>query len=232
MAQQRSGLAALDVARVPAEIAASDHERGMPPADLSVARNSGPKNLDAATAPVLNFVGLSRGARTGLTKTRSETPRLDARDVKILAILQREGRISKAALAERVNLSATPCWERLRRLEEAGIIESYGAQISVKVFGPVATVFVEIEIESHRSEDFARFEGAVARIPEIVECWAVGGGIDYLCKVVVRNLADYQALVERLLADNIGIRRYYSYVVTSAVKNEPIPVDLFVQPTA
>ena len=57
-----------------------------------------------------------------MTKTRSETPRLDARDIKILAILQREGRIPKAALAERVNLSATPCWERLRRLEEAGII--------------------------------------------------------------------------------------------------------------
>jgi Lrp/AsnC family transcriptional regulator of ectoine degradation len=190
-----------------------------------------PENLDAAAAAVLDLAGLSTGARTGLTKTRSETPRLDARDIKILAILQREGRIPKAALAERVNLSATPCWERLRRLEEAGIIESYGAQISLKAFGPVAIIFVEIEIESHRSEDFARFEGAVGRIPEIVECWAVGGGIDYLCKVVVRNLTDYQALVERMLGDQVGIRRYYSYVVTSAVKNEPMPVNLLVQPT-
>jgi Lrp/AsnC family transcriptional regulator of ectoine degradation len=167
-----------------------------------------------------------------LTKTRSETPRLDARDIKILAILQREGRIPKAALAERVNLSATPCWERLRRLEEAGIIESYGAQISLKAFGPVAIVFVEIEIESHRSEDFARFEQAVGRIAEIVECWAVGGGIDYLCKVVVRNLTDYQALIERMLGDQVGIRRYYSYVVTSAIKSEPMPVNLLAQPTA
>jgi Lrp/AsnC family transcriptional regulator of ectoine degradation len=190
------------------------------------------ENLDAAATAVLNSTGLSRGTRTGLTKTRSETPRLDARDIKILGILQREGRIPKAALAERVNLSATPCWERLRRLEEAGIIESYGAQISLKAFGPVAIVFVEIEIESHRSEDFARFEGAVARVPEIVECWAVGGGIDYLCKVVVRNLADYQELVERMLGDQVGIRRYYSYVVTSAVKNEPMPVSLLAQPTA
>jgi Lrp/AsnC family transcriptional regulator of ectoine degradation len=187
-------------------------------------------NLDAAVAGVLKSPLLSRGARTGLTKTRSETPRLDARDIKILAILQREGRIPKAALAERVNLSATPCWERLRRLEEAGIIQSYGAQISLKAFGPVAIVFVEIEIESHRSEDFSRFEHAVARIPEIVECWAVGGGIDYLCKVVVRNLTDYQALIERMLGDQVGIRRYYSYVVTSAVKNEPMPVNLLVQP--
>ena len=197
---------------------------------FSIAGKSGPEKLDAAAAAVLNSPRLSRGARTGLTNTRSETPRLDARDIKILAILQREGRIPKAALAERVNLSATPCWERLRRLEDAGIIESYGAQISLKAFGPVAIVFVEIEIESHRSEDFARFEKAVARIPEIVECWAVGGGIDYLCKVVVRNLADYQALVERMLAEQVGIRRYYSYVVTSAVKNEPMPVNLLTQP--
>jgi Lrp/AsnC family transcriptional regulator of ectoine degradation len=197
---------------------------------FSIAGKSGPEKLDAAGAAVLNSPRLSRGARTGLTNTRSETPRLDARDIKILAILQREGRIPKAALAERVNLSATPCWERLRRLEDAGIIESYGAQISLKAFGPVAIVFVEIEIESHRSEDFARFEKAVARIPEIVECWAVGGGIDYLCKVVVRNLADYQALVERMLAEQVGIRRYYSYVVTSAVKNEPMPVNLLAQP--
>jgi len=197
---------------------------------FSIAGKSGPEKLDAAAAAVLNSPRLSRGARTGLSNTRSETPRLDARDIKILAILQREGRIPKAALAERVNLSATPCWERLRRLEDAGIIESYGAQISLKAFGPVAIVFVEIEIESHRSEDFARFEKAVARIPEIVECWAVGGGIDYLCKVVVRNLADYQALVERMLAEQVGIRRYYSYVVTSAVKNEPMPVNLLAQP--
>jgi Lrp/AsnC family transcriptional regulator of ectoine degradation len=197
---------------------------------FSIAGKSGPEKLDAAAAAVLNSPRLSRGARTGLTNTRSETPRLDARDIKILAILQREGRIPKAALAERVNLSATPCWERLRRLEDAGIIESYGAQISLKAFGPVAIVFVEIEIESHRSEDFARFEKAVARIPEIVECWAVGGGIDYLCKVVVRNLADYQALIEKMLGDQVGIRRYYSYVVTSAVKNEPMPVNLLAQP--
>jgi Lrp/AsnC family transcriptional regulator of ectoine degradation len=157
---------------------------------------------------------------------RSDSPRLDARDIKILAILQREGRIPKAALAERVNLSATPCWERLRRLEEAGIIESYGAHIALKAFGPLTIVFVEIEIDSHHSEDFARFERAIASVPEIIECWAVGGGIDYLCKVVVRHLADYQALMETMLSREIGIKRYYSYVVTSPIKNEPMPVEL------
>jgi Lrp/AsnC family transcriptional regulator of ectoine degradation len=171
------------------------------------------------------------GLQAGVSSPKTETLKLDARDIKILAILQREGRISKAALAERVNLSATPCWERLRRLEEAGIIESYGARISLKALGPVTIVFMQVELESHRSEDFSRFEREIATIPEIVECWAVGGGIDYFCKVVVRHLADYQALIESMLARQIGIKRYYTYAVTMPVKNEPIRVDLLTQGT-
>lgn len=166
-----------------------------------------------------------------MNSSRTETLKLDARDIKILAILQREGRISKAALAERVNLSATPCWERLRRLEEAGIIESYGARIALKALAPVTIIFMQVELESHRSEDFSRFEREIATIPEIVECWAVGGGIDYFCKVIVRNLEDYQALIESMLAGQIGIKRYYTYVVTMRVKNEPIPVELLTRGT-
>lgn len=153
--------------------------------------------------------------------------KLDDRDIKILSILQREGRIPKAALAERVNLSATPCWERLRRLEEAGIIESYQAQVSIKAFGPVTIVFMQVEIDSHRREDFATFEGAIAAMPEVVECWAVGGGIDYICKLIVRTLDDYQRLIDTMLARDIGIKRYYSYVVTQPVKHVPFPVGLF-----
>jgi Lrp/AsnC family transcriptional regulator of ectoine degradation len=157
---------------------------------------------------------------------KSTSLKLDARDIKILSILQREGRISKAELAERVNLSATPCWERLRRLEELGIIEGYGAQISLTAFGPITVVFVQVEIENHRHEDFARFENAIAGLPEVVECWAIGGGMDYMCKVVVPHLSDYQELIENLLDRQIGIKRYYTYVVTSPVKNEPVPVEL------
>jgi len=167
-----------------------------------------------------------RETNTRVSPSRTESIKLDDRDIKILSILQREGRIPKAALAERVNLSATPCWERLRRLEEAGIIESYQAQISLKAFGPVTMVFAEIELESHRHEDFAKFERAVADIPEIVECWAVGGGIDYICKMIVHHLDDYQNLINGMLARDLGIKRYYSYVVTNPVKREPPPVTL------
>ena len=183
-------------------------------------------NLDAGPVADLVLPRVSTGQKTGVTTAKTARPRLNSRDVRILSILQREGRISKTALAERVNLSSTPCWERLRRLEDAGIIESYGAHISLKAFGPITIVFVEVEIENHREEDFNRFERAIAAVPQVIECWAVGGGIDYLCKVVVPSLVDYQELVEQLLKQKIGIRRYYTYVVTAPVKDEPIPVQL------
>lgn len=152
---------------------------------------------------------------------------LDDRDLRILAILQKEGRITKAALAKRVNLSPTPCWERLRRLEEAGIIEGYAARIALKAFGPMAVMFMEVELDSHKAQDFDRFERAVRDIDAITECWAVGGGIDYLLKVVTRDVDAYQRLVDRLLNANVGLKRYYTYVVTKRVKDTGgLPIDL------
>ena len=148
---------------------------------------------------------------------------LDDRDVKILAVLQVEGRISKTELAGRINLSPTPCWERLKRLEDAGIIEGYGAKVSLTALGPVSIIFMEAELDSHRADDFKRFEEALADIPEITECWAVGGGIDYLLKFICRDVDAYQRLVDRMLEARIGLRRFYSYVVTKPVKCVPSP---------
>jgi len=168
-------------------------------------------------------------AKRGATIRQAQL-KLDDRDLKILSILQREGRIPKAALAERVNLTPTPCWERLKRLEDAGIIESYGARIALRALGPLTVVFVQIELESHQAEDFARFEAAIATIDRIVECWAIGGGMDYMLKVITRDLEAYQKLIEDLLAARIGVRRYYSYVVTSRVKDTPVPITAIADP--
>ncbi|SFN54128.1 Lrp/AsnC family transcriptional regulator, regulator of ectoine-degradation genes [Cohaesibacter marisflavi] len=145
--------------------------------------------------------------------------KLDDRDWAILKILQTEGRITKAALAQRVNLSPTPCWERLKRLEEAGIIEAYETRLSLKAFGALAVVFVEVELDSHRSEDFERFETAVQDYPEILECWAVGGGLDYILKIVAKDVDHYQRLIDHMLEADIGLRRYFTYVVTKPVVN-------------
>ena len=145
--------------------------------------------------------------------------RLDDRDIEILTILRQEGRISKTELAKRVNLSNSPCWERLRRLEEAGIITGYGAHIALDKLTEHIVVFVAAELENHRAEDFELFEAAIGDEPEIVACWALGGGFDYLLKVVSRNINAYQALIDRLLDRHIGLMRYFTYVVTKEVKS-------------
>jgi Lrp/AsnC family transcriptional regulator of ectoine degradation len=153
--------------------------------------------------------------------------RLDATDLRILAEIQREGRITKLALAERVGLSPTPCWTRLRRLEAAGVISGYHARVALRLIGPVAIVLVEVTLGAHRQADFDRFERAVRDVPEIVACWSVGGGVDYLLKVVAPDVDAYQRLVDALLEREIGIARYFTYIVTRTVKDEPaMPVEI------
>lgn len=153
-------------------------------------------------------------------------PRLDRHDVGILKALQRDGRITKVKLAETIHLTPSPCWERLKRLEEARIITGYAARLDVKRLAPATVVIVEVSLRQHRAGDFDRFEAAVRGIPEIVDCQATGGGIDYLMKVVARDVDDYQRLMDALLEQGLGIERYYSYVVTKTVKdNTELPLD-------
>lgn len=161
------------------------------------------------------------------------TLRLDAIDLRILATVQHDGRITKLALAEKVGLSPTPCWMRLRKLEKAGIISGYHAHLSLRLIAPVTTVMMEVTLGNHRQADFDRFDRAVRGTPEIVACWSVGGGIDYLLKVVARDIDAYQRLVDTLLAREIGIDRYFTYIVTRTVKEQTdLPVETLVEVSA
>ncbi|RYC24012.1 Lrp/AsnC family transcriptional regulator [Ciceribacter ferrooxidans] len=148
--------------------------------------------------------------------------KLDAIDLRILEAIQADGRITKLALAERVGLSPTPCWMRLRKLETAGIVTGYHARVAVRRIAPVANVMMEITLANHRQADFDRFERAVAAIPEIVACWSVGGGVDYIMKCMAPDIDAYQRLVDELLARELGIDRYFTYIVTKTVKDETI----------
>lgn len=154
--------------------------------------------------------------------------RLDAIDLKILATLQAKGRITKAALAQEVSLSPTPCWDRLKRLEKAGIIKGYHAEIDLEQLGTATTVLVEIVLKQHRYDDFQRFETAIRRVDDVIACYATGGGIDYLLIVIAPDIDAYQRLIDRLLLAEIGIDRYFTYIVTRTVKTcaQP-PVALF-----
>lgn len=146
--------------------------------------------------------------------------KLDVIDLRILDAVQRDGRITKVALAEEVGLSPTPCWMRLRKLEKAGIISGYHARVVVRRVAPVACVMMEVTLENHRQADFDRFERTVAGVPEIVACWSVGGGVDYILKILSADIDAYQRLVDGLLDRQIGIARYFTYIVTKTVKEE------------
>ncbi|MAW87270.1 MAG: AsnC family transcriptional regulator [Phyllobacteriaceae bacterium] len=150
--------------------------------------------------------------------------RLDAFDFAILKALQANGRMTKVALAQAVNLSPSPCVERLKKLEKAGYINGYRAMVDLRRLGPVTEVHVEVTLANHQAADFRRFEAAVMDLPEIVECAATGGGIDYVMKAVVADVDAYQRLMDGLLDAGVGIERYFGYIVTKAVKNTAPPL--------
>ena len=155
--------------------------------------------------------------------------KLDERDIQILSILQEEGRITKTALADRLNLSLTPSWDRLQRLEEEGIIESYGAKLSSPFLKNFHLVITEVELESHKEGEFARFEDAIMGFDEVLSCWSVGGGLDYILKVLVKDVSDYQDFLKRVLKANIGLRRYFSYAVLDKIKDTEVVPDSLIR---
>ena len=155
--------------------------------------------------------------------------KLDERDIQILSILQSEGRITKTALADKLNLSLTPSWDRLQRLEEAGIIDGYGAKLSSSFLSNFHLVITEVELESHKQGQFARFEEAIMGFDEVLSCWSVGGGLDYILKVLVKDVVDYQDFLKRVLKADIGLRRYFSYAVLNRIKDTDMVPDSLIR---
>lgn len=158
-----------------------------------------------------------------------KTQRLDKIDLSLLTALAKNGRLSKSELARRVGLGTTSCWERIQRLEEAGVITGYRAEFSLRALGPTVTVFVMIELGEHRAQDFDQFEREMAKHDEIIGCWALGGGYDYLMQVVTRDIDSYQLLIDNVLEQRAGVKRYYSYIVTKPVKDAPPPFEILSQ---
>jgi DNA-binding Lrp family transcriptional regulator len=144
--------------------------------------------------------------------------RLDRLDLKILATLQTTGRISTVELADTVGLSATPCTQRVRRLEAAGYIRGYGAQLDIDRICNNIVVFTEITLRNHGREDFLKFERGIQAIPQILNCFLVTGGYDYLMQFIAHDIHDYQTAVEALLDRDLGVEKYFSYVTIKQVK--------------
>ncbi|MGR6432949.1 Lrp/AsnC family transcriptional regulator [Rhizobium sp. PAMB 3182] len=139
--------------------------------------------------------------------------KLDRTDIKILYELQKNGRITNVELADLVHLSPSPCLMRVKRLQAEGYIEGYSAQINLVKLGQTLTVFTEITLKNHRQVDFARFLAVVEKIDQVIECHLVSGGYDYLMKFVTAGIGEYQTIMERLTDMDIGIDKYFSFVV-------------------
>jgi len=144
---------------------------------------------------------------------------LDAADIRILSALQKHGQLSKSQLADLVGLSATPCWARLTRLKAVGLIRGYHADIALDRVGDFTQVIVTIALTHHRKSDFDRFETCIRKLDEVTECIATGGGMDYIMKVFSPNVSAFQDLIDSLLAAELGIERYMTYIVTREIKS-------------
>ena len=143
---------------------------------------------------------------------------LDAMDRKILDLLQKDGRVSIADLAQKVGLSPSPCLRRVRMLEEAGVIARYVAVLDQQSLGLLVSVFVSIKLESQREEALERFAKAIARWPEVIECYLMTGPRDYLLRIVVTDLAAYERFLKQKLTRLSGIGSIESSFALEQVK--------------
>jgi Lrp/AsnC family transcriptional regulator, leucine-responsive regulatory protein len=151
---------------------------------------------------------------------------LAAFDHKIIAALQKDGRLSNVELAERIGLSPSPCLRRVKRLEREGYIDAYRAVLDRARVGLGFTVFVGVRLEAHANDRAGSFEEAVLALREVIACHMVSGTVDYLLEVVVPDLAHYQKfLVDRLLALSI-VREVQSSIAINTLKaGAPLPLD-------
>ncbi|TQV87686.1 winged helix-turn-helix transcriptional regulator [Aliikangiella coralliicola] len=154
------------------------------------------------------------------TKTRP----LDRIDLAILDALQKNSRISNVNLAKEVNLSASPCLDRVKRLEAEGYIERYGAVLNAAKLKFGLTAYVEVTLDKSTSEVFDSFAERVQEIKQIAECDMVAGGFDYLLKIRISSMAEYRAVLGEVV-DIPGVAKNHTYVVIEKIKNdEGLPI--------
>ena len=145
---------------------------------------------------------------------------IDKHDKRILEALQRDGRISNKQLAEAVSLSESSCLRRVRALEESGMIDRYAALVSQPKAGLAGNVFVHIGLHREEESELAAFEDAVKDIPEVMECFLMTGEFDYLLRVVVADMADFERLHKEALTRLPGVARVNSSVAIRTVQKK------------
>ncbi len=149
---------------------------------------------------------------------------MDKIDRKILAELQSNGRASLQEISQAVGLSSTPCWTRMKKMEETGVIERYTVSLNAQALGLGDTVLVQVTLDSHSDNTLEKFGEMLATIPEVVEAYLVSGEYDYLLRVAVKDTKDYERVLREKLYKIKGIRHSKSSFVLRTLKKADLPL--------
>ncbi|WP_458094804.1 Lrp/AsnC family transcriptional regulator [Roseomonas sp. WA12] len=149
----------------------------------------------------------------------SAQPELDPTDRAILRLIQADAALSLAAIAAEIGLTPTPCWKRIRRMEAAGVITGRATLLDPAKVGLPLSVFVALEIGDHSAAWIDAFAETVTTMPEVLECWRMGGDVDYLLRVAVADMPAYDAFYRRLTAAVPGLRNVTSRFAMERVKS-------------
>jgi Lrp/AsnC family leucine-responsive transcriptional regulator len=149
---------------------------------------------------------------------------VDAIDRKILRKLQADARASLQEIGQAVGLSTSPCWERIRKLEAAGVIEGYTVRLNAQALDLSDTVLVQVTLDSHSDNTLEKFGETLAAIPEVIEAYLVSGEYDYLLRVAVKDTRDYERLLRERLYKIKGIRHSKSSFVLRTLKKADLPI--------
>jgi Lrp/AsnC family leucine-responsive transcriptional regulator len=149
---------------------------------------------------------------------------MDSIDRKILKVLQANARASLQEVGQAVGLSPSPCWGRIRKLEEAGVIEGYTVRLNPQALGLHDTVLVQVTLDSHSDNTLEKFGETLAAIPEVMEAYLVSGDYDYLLRIAVRDTRDYERLLRERLYKIKGIRHSKSSFVLRTLKKSDLPL--------
>ena len=149
---------------------------------------------------------------------------MDILDRKILQVLQADSRTSLQEIGRAVGLSPSPCWGRIKKMEEVGVIEGYTVRLNAQALGLGDTVLVQVTLDSHSDNTLEKFGETLAAIPEVIEAWLVSGEYDYLLRIAVKDTQDYERLLRERLYKIKGIRHSKSSFVLRTLKKADLPL--------
>ncbi len=149
---------------------------------------------------------------------------MDKIDRKILQVLQANARASLQEIGQAVGLSHTPCWSRIKKMEESGVIEGYTVRLNAAALDLADTVLVQVTLDSHSDNTLEKFGETLAKIPEVIEAYLVSGDYDYLLRIAVSGTQDYERLLRERLYKIKGIRHSKSSFVLRTLKKADLPL--------